>query len=205
MDADRIVAGPATLTGSIGIFAMFPTFQRTLEKVGVHVDGVGTTALAGEFRPDRAMGEPTREILQRTIERGYQDFVELVAKARKKDDLPPSMRSRKAACGRAPTRRSSASSTRLGGYRDAIKLAAKLAKLGKDYEVIYDDREPGFGEALGLRVRAAVAAVVAPLLPKGALPAMPRSLAPVVAEMQRIERLADPRNVFAYCFACSPD
>ena len=50
MDADRIIASPATLTGSIGIFAMIPTFQRTLERIGVHVDGVGTTALSGEFR-----------------------------------------------------------------------------------------------------------------------------------------------------------
>ena len=204
VDADRIVAGPATLTGSIGIFAMFPTFQRTLEKVGVHVDGVGTTALAGEFRPDRAMGEPTREILQRTIERGYQDFVALVAKARKKDTAAIDAVAQGRVWSGADAQKLGLVDE-IGGYRDAIKLAAKLAKLGKDYEVIYDDREPGFGEALGLRVRAAVAAVVAPLLPKGALPAMPRSLAPVVAEMQRIERLADPRNVFAYCFACSPD
>jgi protease-4 len=62
MDADRIVASPATLTGSIGIFAMFPTFQRTLERLGVHSDGVGTTALSGEFRGDRALGDASRSM-----------------------------------------------------------------------------------------------------------------------------------------------
>ena len=57
MDADKIVASPATLTGSIGIFFMMPTFQRSLERLGVHTDGVGTTALSGEFRLDRPLGE----------------------------------------------------------------------------------------------------------------------------------------------------
>jgi len=71
--------------------------------------------------------------------------------------------------------------------------------------VVYEDREPGFGEALGLRVRAAAARIVAPLLPQGSLPQLPRAVAPVVAEMQRLERLADPRSVFAYCIACSAD
>ncbi len=50
MDADRIVASPATLTGSIGVFAMVPTIQRSLERLGVHTDGVGTTALSGDLR-----------------------------------------------------------------------------------------------------------------------------------------------------------
>ncbi len=85
MDADRIVASPATLTGSIGIFAMFPTFQRTLERVGVHVDGVGTTALSGEFSPVRPMGEPTKDILQQSIEHEYRRFIGMVAKSRKQD------------------------------------------------------------------------------------------------------------------------
>jgi protease-4 len=183
MDADRIVASPATLTGSIGIFAMFPTFQRTLDKVGVHVDGVGTTALAGEFRPDRAMGEPTREILQQNIEYGYREFIGHVARARKKD----------------VAQIDAIAQGRVWSGADAQKLGL-VDELGG-----YQDGEPGFGEALGLRVRVAAASAVAPLLPKNLLPVLPRSMAPVVAEMQRIEQLADPRNVYAYCFACSPD
>lgn len=204
MDADRIVASPATLTGSIGIFAMFPTFQRTLEKVGVHVDGVGTTALAGEFRPDRAMGEPTRDILQQNIEHGYQEFIGHVAQARKKEVADVDAIAQGRVWSGADAKKLGLVD-QLGNSRDAIELAAKLAKLGKDYDVIYDDREPGFGEALGLRVRMAAARVVAPLLPQEFLPKLPRALAPVVAEMQRVERLADPRNAFMYCFACSPD
>ena len=55
--ADEIWASPATITGSIGIFAIIPTVQRTLEKIGVHVDGVGTTPLSGQLRLDRPLGE----------------------------------------------------------------------------------------------------------------------------------------------------
>ena len=204
MDADRIVASPATLTGSIGIFAMFPTFQRTLEKVGVHVDGVGTTALAGDFRPDRAMGEPARAILQQSIEHGYREFIGRVAKARKKDTAQIDEIAQGRVWSGADAKRLGLVDE-LGGYHDAVVLAAKLAKLGEDYDVVFEDRETGFGEALGLRVRMAAARVVAPLVPAGALPKLPRAVAPVVAEMQRIERLADPRNAFMYCFACSPD
>jgi len=204
MDADRIVASPATLTGSIGIFAMFPTFHRTLEKVGVHVDGVGTTALAGEFRADRPIGEPAREILQQSIENGYREFIGHVAAARKK----PLEEIDAIAQGRVwsgTDAKKLGLVDELGGYEDAVRLAAKLADLGDDYDVLYDDRETGLGEALGLNLRTAAARVVAPLLPRDALPKLPRALAPMVAEMQRLERLADPRNVYAYCLACSPD
>src|SRR5450759_1375369 len=56
--ADEIWASPATITGSIGIFAIIPTVPRTLAKVGVNVDGVGTTPLSGQLRLDRPLGAP---------------------------------------------------------------------------------------------------------------------------------------------------
>ena len=59
MNADRIYADPSTITGSIGIFGLIPTFPRALDKIGVHTDGVGTTRFAGAFditRPLRAGG-----------------------------------------------------------------------------------------------------------------------------------------------------
>ncbi len=82
MAADEIFASPATITGSVGILAMFPTFQRSLASLGLNVDGVGTTSLAGGIRPDRALGEQAREALQLSIENGYRTFVARVAEAR---------------------------------------------------------------------------------------------------------------------------
>jgi protease-4 len=56
--ANQIFASPTTLTGSIGVFSVVPTFQRTLEKLGVKVDGLGTTPLAGDLRLDRPWMPP---------------------------------------------------------------------------------------------------------------------------------------------------
>jgi protease-4 len=205
MDADRIVASPATLTGSIGIFAMFPTFHRTLERAGVHVDGVGTTQLSGEFSPVRPMSDVSRDLLQQSIEFEYGRFIGHVAKSRKQDV--------KAIDGIAQGRVWSGVDAKrlglvdqLGGYQDAIDLAAKLAKLGKDYDVEYDDTETGLSEALGLKVRARATRVVASLLPKNlGFPKLPQALEPVAQEIERIGRLTDPRNVYMYCVACRVD
>ena len=83
--ADRVIASPATVTGSIGIFGMVPTFQRTLELAGVSTDGVGTTPWSGELRPDREMAEHTRQLFQLVIEDGYDDFISGVAEHRELD------------------------------------------------------------------------------------------------------------------------
>ncbi len=83
--ADRIVASPSTITGSIGIFGMIPTFQRTLAAVGVATDGVGTTPFSGQLRPDRALSDQTRRLVQLIIEDGYEDFVSKVAAQRGMD------------------------------------------------------------------------------------------------------------------------
>ena len=79
MAADRIYANTATITGSIGIFGMFPTFQRSLATLGITTDGVGTTAWAGQLRPDRAMSDEAKALFQTIIEKGYDDFISKVS------------------------------------------------------------------------------------------------------------------------------
>lgn len=80
--ADLIVADPATITGSIGIYGMIPTFPETLARMGVYTDGFGTTSLAGGLRLDRELNPQVAEIFQRSTERGYDDFLQRVADAR---------------------------------------------------------------------------------------------------------------------------
>jgi protease-4 len=82
--ATRIFAEPGTVTGSIGIFAVLPSFERSLAAIGVRTDGVRTTALTGQ--PDVLAGF-TPEIdamLQSGVESGYARFVGLVAQSRGK-------------------------------------------------------------------------------------------------------------------------
>lgn len=80
--ADEIWAHPLSLTGSIGIFAMFPEFSQPLERLGMHVDGVATGPLAGALDPRRALDPAAAEAMQIGIEHGYRRFLDTVGNAR---------------------------------------------------------------------------------------------------------------------------
>ncbi|WP_269617558.1 signal peptide peptidase SppA [Zhongshania sp. BJYM1] len=82
--ADEIWATPATLTGSIGIFGAFPSVDDMLQGLGIHTDGVGTTAVAGKLRPDLPLDPILASAIQSGIEYGYRRFINVVADGRKK-------------------------------------------------------------------------------------------------------------------------
>lgn len=139
MTSDRIYAEPTTITGSIGVFGMFLNFPRTLDKIGVHVDGVGTTALAGAFNPGRPLDPKVGDIVQRLVEKTYDDFVHRVAKNR---DLKPE-RVKEIAQGRVWSGKAAHDLglvDQLGGLDDAISGAAQLAGV-KKYSVEYVEKE----------------------------------------------------------------
>lgn len=79
--ADYIIADANTITGSIGIFTMFPTFENSIKKIGVNADGVSTTELANTsaFSP---LAKLVQDIYQTEIEYGYDRFLEIVSKGR---------------------------------------------------------------------------------------------------------------------------
>ncbi|MDP5146475.1 signal peptide peptidase SppA [Shewanella sp. ULN5] len=79
--ADYIYATPTTLTGSIGIFGMFATFEDALTHLGVNSDGVATSDWAG-LSPARSLNPNVKAVIQRHIERGYHEFISLVATER---------------------------------------------------------------------------------------------------------------------------
>ncbi|HMW48270.1 MAG TPA: signal peptide peptidase SppA [Cellvibrionaceae bacterium] len=83
--ADEIWATPFTITGSIGVFGMFPTVDEGLNKLGIFTDGVATHALSGAMRPDRPMDPTAEKIAQQGVESIYQRFLSLVSEARKRD------------------------------------------------------------------------------------------------------------------------
>jgi protease-4 len=83
---DEIWASPTTVTGSIGIFAFFPTFERAAEYWGVNVDGVGTTALSSIYAAGVGPLEANiADIFQQSVEAGYRDFLDVVAEGRDLD------------------------------------------------------------------------------------------------------------------------
>jgi protease-4 len=202
MDADEIWASPATLTGSIGVFAVFPTFQRTLEKIGVSTDGVGTTPLAGALTVERTLKDEPREILQLSVEHAYSTFVGHVATAREKpfEDIDAVAQGRVWA-GSDASRIGLVD--KLGSYRDALNAAATRAGLGKDYKVEYIEPPLGWRQALAHQTQVLAARITRALLPKNDLLFSARKLlSPVEAELARLARFSDPTQVYYYC-ACS--
>ncbi len=130
MNADRIYANPSTITGSIGIFGLIPTIPRTLEKIGVRTDGVGTTRFAGAFDITRPLDPQVGQVVQSVIDKGYRDFTGRVAKARGRSvgEIDAIARGRVWTGAQAKER---GLVDQFGGLEDAIADAATRAKLGK--------------------------------------------------------------------------
>lgn len=199
--ADEIIASPMTITGSIGIFAAIPTVDRGLAKLGVTVDGVGTTKLSGTQRLDRPLDPLLSEFLQLQINHGYEQFLGHVAKGRNRtrDEIHEIAQGR-VWVGTDALRIGLVDS--LGGYDDAVKAAAKRANLGDDYVVERVEPELSWAQQLALQLRISVARVAGPVLrgKTSALGNMLSRLSPLEAEVARFERLSTPNHAYAYCF-----
>lgn len=138
MGADEVWASPSTITGSIGVFGILPTFSRPLEKLGIHTDGVGTTELAGKLRLDRPLDPDIRRIFQHATERTYDDFVTLVAESRgMSDEAVRSLAEGRVWSGSQAMESGLVDQT--GTLQQAVDAAARSAGLGSDYDVRYDE------------------------------------------------------------------
>jgi protease-4 len=201
--ANQIFASPTTLTGSIGVFSVIPTFQRTLEKFGVKIDGIGTTPLAGDMRLDRTLTPARRRILQTSVDHAYAEFLRRVGDGRKKsvEDVD------KIAQGRVwagVDAQRIGLVDHLGGLRDATDAAAKLAELGSDYSVDYIEPELSLREALLMQLRSETLLIgrMAGIIPPRS--DVERVLDPMLEQARAIARLNDPRGLYAYCWCREP-
>ena len=199
--ADEIWASPATLTGSIGIFAIIPTIDKTLGKVGVTVDGVGTTPLAGQLRIDRPMSDDSRALLQSQISRGYEEFLSRVSMGRKKSrDQIDSIAQGRVWAGVDAKRLGLVD--QLGSFEDAARSAARHAKL-TDYEIEFVEPELSWAQELVLQLKGSALKM---LLSAGvddktaALARVAHRLDPLTREVERLSRFTEPNKVYAYCF-----
>jgi protease-4 len=201
--ANQIFASPTTLTGSIGVFSVVPTFQRTLEKLGVKVDGLGTTPLAGDLRLDRPLDAASRQILQVSVDHAYDEFLHRVSEGRKKgvQDIDKIAQGRVWA-GIDAERIGLVD--HLGGLKDATDAAAKLAELGSDYSVDYIEPELSLREQLLLQLRSQalnlgrIAGIIQPPNP------LEGALDPLLEQARAIAELNDPRGLYAYCWCTQP-
>jgi protease-4 len=199
MNADEIWASRTTLTGSIGVFAVLPTLERSLAKLGVHTDGVGTTSLSGGFSLERSLTGPQRELLQLSVDHEYRQFVELVADARgKTPDVIDSIAQGRVWAGVDAQERGLVD--KLGSFQDAVDAIAARAKLGKDYRLEYVETEQTWRQVFANEIHVLAARAADAIAPERAV--VQRLLArisPLEVELQRLARFTDPRHAYYYC------
>jgi protease IV len=147
MAADEVIADPATITGSIGVFAMLPTAEKVMEKISVSTGGVKTTWLSNAYDPRRPLDPRIAEMVQGAITNVYTEFTTKAAAARKTtpEKIDEVGQGRVWTGAQAKER---GLIDRTGGFADAIKSAATKAKLSDDPRVMYVEREPSTFERL---------------------------------------------------------
>lgn len=197
--ADQIWATPATITGSIGVIAAFPTLEKLLDRLGVHTDGVGTTDLAGSLRVDRPLNPQIAASITSSVENTYRGFVGLVAKGRGMTPEAVDL----VAQGRvwsAPDALEHGLVDKLGHLSDAIEAAAQLAGLD-DYKTHYVEL-PMSPRDLLMQQLADRAGNLHLWTASSTATALSHFVQPVVSLAEEIGRLNDPANLYLQCLSC---
>lgn len=193
-DADEIWATPSTLTGSIGVFAAFPTVENLLTKLGISTDGVGTTELAGSLRIDRPINQKVAKMAQSSVDFIYRDFVSIVAQGQGMSYEAVD----EVAQGRVWSgfdAHEVGLVDKLGTLANAIESAAALAEL-EDYDVYYQQPYMSPADKLMQEIVDELGGVA---LVGDWLPAL---AAPVKAAVQQFDALKDPGHMYMRCEDC---
>jgi protease-4 len=212
MSADEVIADPATLTGSIGVFAMLPTADGLLSKLSVRPAGYGTTWLTNAYDPRRPIDPKFAALVQSSVGHIYADFTARAAQARKvsPEQLDAVAQGRVWTGAQAKER---GLVDRLGSFGDALDTAAQRAKLPKEYRTVYVEREAGrlaqlmtlFGGAAVEAVQPAITEAVKEAA--GPLAALPPEIRGLTQELAWLNDLAQQRRPFSavvHCFCTAP-
>lgn len=189
--ADEVWAYPMTLTGSIGVFGLFPDISEPLDALGIDVDGVRTAPLAGALDPRRPLSDDARDALQLSVEHTYTQFIQRVSKARKISI------SEADALGQGRVWTGAEAKARglvdqLGGLDQAVAAAARLANVS-DYHRV-EASEP-----LPLRLQLLKEFLPDARASSGVAPWVSR----VIQEADQLLNWNDPANLYAHCL-CEP-
>ena len=201
MSGNYVFAEPSTITGSIGVFGILPSFAGTLTKLGIGADGIKTTPLSGE--PDLLNG-PSPEanaLIQAGVEQVYRKFLGIVAEARRKTPADVD----RIAQGRVwdgGTARQLGLVDAFGGMDDAIAKAAELAKLGDDRGLTYLEEEPDFAETLMMALAGEEETEDAPADALASLSPAPEAL--LVRALVDVRSIISGPTIQVRCLECPP-
>ncbi|MFU2508797.1 signal peptide peptidase SppA [Pseudoalteromonas sp. ASV78] len=204
--ANEIWAAPSTITGSIGVFGNFMTFENTMAKLGVYSDGVATTEMAG-LSVARPLNEKMAQVIQLSVEDAYQRFLEVVGEAR---NMTPEQVD-KIAQGRvwiASQAQELGLIDKLGNKQDAIKAAAELAKLDF-YEVKTIKHsltgqeqlmQDIFGNASVKALIGSQSTLQNALSNQASINGLVKQL---TTEVENLQDYNDPQGIYARCLVCN--
>ncbi|MEH6467864.1 MAG: signal peptide peptidase SppA, partial [Porticoccus sp.] len=201
MGADQVWASPTTITGSIGVFGVIPTFEDSLTALGIHSDGVGTTTMADFFRLDRPMSPQAKEVIQSGVNHVYDRFLSLVAEARNRtpDEI------HEVAQGRVWTGEKALALglvDKLGSLQQAIVAAAEVAELDS-YKVERIEPPLDFSEKLMQELAGGQVGVLVSALPEKWLPtSLVSSFYGLSKKLELLVNFNDPRGLYLNCFEC---
>jgi protease-4 len=198
MAGDKVFAEPGTITGSIGVFGILPTFEKTLPKLGITADGIGTTPLSGQPDLLRGTNAATNQLFQAGVEDVYRLFTGLVA-AQRKLPLTKVMEIAEGRVWDGGSARQLGLVDAFGSLDDAISEAAKRAKLsGHDARPVYLDRMPNWFELYAEGLMGSEAR--APIDPYGHL--MLRQQAGLIAGVQDGLTILNGPAIQVRCLGC---
>ncbi|WP_392560205.1 signal peptide peptidase SppA [Orbus mooreae] len=193
--SDYIVANQNTLTGSIGIFGIIPTFENSLAHIGIHTDGVSTSPLAN-MNIATDLSPEANQLIQMNIENGYDNFVSLVADSRNMSyEEVDNIAQGQVWLGQEAKKIGLVDE--IGDFDDAVTKAASLAGV-TDYQIAWPKSEKDLFTTLFADYSA--------ILPKS-LSAMVYSQLPQSNQLKQyitfLDNLNDPQNSYIYCLNCA--
>lgn len=201
---DQIWASPTTVTGSIGIFAFFPTFEKAAEHWGVGVDGVGTTALSSIYGTGVGpLEDNVADVFQQSVEDGYRDFLGVVAEGR---NLTPEYVD---SVGQGRVWIGEQAQTlklvdNLGDLDDAVAAAAKLANLTKYDKVNLREEVSPLSLIFGdIAAKAMVSLGVDRDKADMSRSIIRKTIAGVQKEIAFFDEFNDPNALYARCVSCA--
>jgi protease-4 len=198
-NADEIWASPTTVTGSIGVMSAFPTFEETLNHLGVNNDGVGTTKMSDAFDRSRPINPLFADSLKQATQFTYKRFVGLVAEGRSMAvEAVEEVAQGRVWSGKTALQLGLVD--HLGGVKDAIKSAAKKAGLD-EYEVVYVERALNVKELLLRKLDIRIKAVLEAFCAQSSYPI--DGLVNILSRaVEEILLMNDPRDIYSQCFTC---
>lgn len=199
---DKIWAQPTTITGSIGVFGAFPTLEKSLQKIGINTDGVGSTELAGTMRLDRALSDKASKVVQLGVDSIYQRFITLVAGARKQEISAIN----EVAQGHVWTGKKAKELglvDELGTLSDVITAIATEAKLDKyQVEFVQLPLSPKEEFLRSLTEGQAGSFVPKSLLGKFVPLSVLNDLSPALKPLSDLQKMNDPQGMYVQCLNC---